>query len=73
MLSPALAQALAASTRIRVTVVDPMGGADIAGEVTGAISETHVRVRADDGLVFPAAKDRLRFTSVALQEGGNGS
>lgn len=56
-----LGQALDAAVRIRVATPDPNDGTDIIGEVIGEISETHVRMRAEDGLVFQIAKAALRF------------
>lgn len=46
---------------VRVLVSDPDSGTELRGVVTGGHSETHVLVRADDGLVFPAPKAALTF------------
>lgn len=46
---------------VRVLVSDPDSGAELHGVVTAEHSETHVLIRADDGLVFPAAKATLTF------------
>ncbi|MGX5776488.1 hypothetical protein [Methylorubrum zatmanii] len=56
-----LAASAEAATAVRVLVSDPESGAELYGVVTGEHSETHVLIRADDGLVFPAAKASLTF------------
>lgn len=56
-----LAACAEAASAVRVLVPDPDGGADLHGVVTAEHSETHVLIRADDGLVFPASKASLTF------------
>lgn len=56
-----LGQALAVAARIRVAILDRNDGTEITGHVVGEISETHVRLRADDGLMFEVAKAALRI------------
>lgn len=56
-----LVQALDAAPRVRVATPDPNDGSEIKGEVIGEVSETHVSMRAEDGLVFQIAKATLRF------------
>ena len=46
---------------VRVAVADLNDGSEIFGEVTQELSATHVRLRADDGLVFAVEKTALRF------------
>ena len=47
---------------VRVAIyVDADSGVELRGEVTAELSQTHVRVRSDDGLVFAAAKTDLTF------------
>ena len=52
---------LSATRPIRVAVTDPNGGDDITGAVDRELSATHVRLRADDGLVFAVEKTALRI------------
>lgn len=59
-LHPDLSRALAVAPRILVTVVDPNGGDPLVGEVMGAVSETHVRFLANDGLAFTLPTADLR-------------
>ncbi|WP_288581995.1 hypothetical protein [uncultured Methylobacterium sp.] len=55
------ASALSAARPVRVAVSDLNDGSEIFGEVTQELSDTHVRLRADDGLVFAVAKAALRI------------
>lgn len=52
---------MSATRPIRVAVADPNGGDEITGEVDRELSATHVRLRADDGLVFAVEKTALRI------------
>lgn len=56
-----LGKALAEGLSVRVAVRDPEGGAEMRGVLTRELSDTHVRLRADDGLVFAVAKTDLTF------------
>lgn len=59
-LHPDLCRALAGMPRILVIVDDPNGGEPLVGEVMGAVSETHVRFLANDGLAFTLPTASLR-------------
>lgn len=52
---------LSAARPVRVAVLDPNGGDEITGTVTQELSPTHVRMRADDGLVFAVEKTALHI------------
>ncbi len=52
---------LLATLPVRVSIVDPNGGDEITGTVDRELSATHVRLRADDGLVFAVEKTALRI------------
>ncbi|MGF3022627.1 hypothetical protein ACQVP2_07345 [Methylobacterium aquaticum] len=52
---------LSAARPVRVAIADPNGGDDITGTVDRALSATHVRLRADDGLVFAVETAALRI------------
>lgn len=55
-----LATAASLAPRIRVEIADPNDGGTIAGVVIASLSATHVRLRADDGLIWPVALADLR-------------
>lgn len=59
-----LGEALAATLRVRMAAADPNGGADITGEILGAVSETHVILRAEDGQEFTVPTAGLRVVPV---------
>lgn len=61
-----LGRAIAANAEggppVRVSIyVDADSTVELHGEVTAELSDTHVRIRSDDGLVFAAAKTDLTF------------
>lgn len=56
-----LSAALSAARPVRAAIADLNDGSEIFGEVTQELSATHVRLRADDGLVFAVAKAALRL------------
>ncbi|GJD97745.1 hypothetical protein [Methylobacterium iners] len=60
-LAAVAAAAAAAAPVIRVAVTDLRDGSTITGQITGELSETHVRLRCDDGLVFAVPKADLVF------------
>ncbi|MGF3027991.1 hypothetical protein ACQVP2_35020 [Methylobacterium aquaticum] len=59
--TPLSALDLSAARPVRVAIADPNGGDDITGTVDRALSATHVRLRADDGLVFAVETAALRI------------
>lgn len=59
-----LAAAAAVAPTIRVAVIDLNDGIAITGRITAELSETHVRLLCDDGLVFAVPKADLRVLSL---------
>lgn len=45
---------------VQAMLLDPVTEIAIAGTVTAELSETHVRFRADDGLVWAVPKSLIR-------------
>ncbi|GJD93394.1 hypothetical protein [Methylobacterium iners] len=58
------AAAAAAAPVIRAAVTDCRDGSTITGEITAELSDTHVRLRCDDGLVFAVPKAALVFLPI---------
>ena len=47
------------------TLVDPITGIEIPGVATAELSATHLRFRADDGLVWAVPKDLVVMNALA--------
>lgn len=60
-LGRAIAAMAEGAPAVRALVSDPAGGVELRGVITAEISDTHVRLRADDGLVWAVAKRDLTF------------
>ena len=61
-LGRAIAASVDGGAPVRVAfLADADSGFELRGEVTAELSESHVRVRSDDGLIFAAAKADLTF------------
>lgn len=46
---------------LRAVLLDPITDVAIAGVVTAELSDTHLRFRADDGLVWAVPKSLVRY------------